>query len=210
MRSALVLTVYVACCPARLSAGVLAGHRRWRPGAAHHVLAGARLLDRFRESAPDRFFAGVSREWPLSFVSDHLPLIRDDATSVADAVCAGRFDLLGYRDISFGDPPDWHLDPVSTRRAPFIHWSRLDPLNPAEVGDSKVVWELNRHQSLVRLGQAYWLTADERFVTSFIEQATSWMDANPPKLGVNWASSLEVAFRAISWTMSPSESTRTK
>src|SRR5688500_14125950 len=25
------------------------------------------------------------------------------------------------------------------------------------------------------------------------------MDANPPKLGINWASSLEVAFRSISW-----------
>ena len=25
------------------------------------------------------------------------------------------------------------------------------------------------------------------------------MDQNPPKLGINWASSLEVAFRAIAW-----------
>ena len=25
------------------------------------------------------------------------------------------------------------------------------------------------------------------------------MDANPPKLGINWASSLEVSLRAISW-----------
>ena len=25
------------------------------------------------------------------------------------------------------------------------------------------------------------------------------MDQNPPKLGINWASSLEVAFRSISW-----------
>ena len=29
--------------------------------------------------------------------------------------------------------------------------------------------------------------------------ARSWGAANPPKVGVNWASSLEVAFRAMSW-----------
>ena len=27
----------------------------------------------------------------------------------------------------------------------------------------------------------------------------SWLDENPPRIGVNWASSLEVAYRAISW-----------
>ncbi len=161
--------------------------------------AGSRLLDRFRETAPDRFFTGIAREWPLSFVSDRLSSIRDDATAVAESACRGRFDLLGYRGLSFGDPIDWHLDPVSGRRAPFVHWSQLDPLDPDEVGDSKVVWELNRHQWLVRLGQAYWLTADERYAERFVTSIREWMRANPPGVGINWASSLEVALRMISW-----------
>ncbi|MDB4891749.1 MAG: putative Heparinase family protein, partial [Gemmatimonadetes bacterium] len=33
----------------------------------------------------------------------------------------------------------------------------------------------------------------------FADHLESWMDANPPKVGVNWASSLEVAYRAIAW-----------
>ncbi len=66
-------------------------------------------------------------------------------------------------------------------------------------GDKKVVWELNRQQYFATLGQAYWLTNDERYAQAFIAHLESWMDQNPPKEGINWASSLEVAFRSISW-----------
>ena len=47
----------------------------------------------------------------------------------ADSIVAGRFDLLGYRGLGFGDPIDWHLDPVNGRRAPLVHWSRIDALD---------------------------------------------------------------------------------
>src|SRR5262249_31106328 len=93
----------------------------------------------------------------------------------AERACAGRFDLLGYRGLSFGKQPeaiDWHLDPVSGNRAPFVYWSKLDPLAPIVGGDPKITWELNRHSHFVTLGQAYWLTNDERFAASFIAQAS--------------------------------------
>ncbi|HWP43369.1 MAG TPA: alginate lyase family protein, partial [Blastocatellia bacterium] len=105
----------------------------------------------------------------------------------------------GFKRLSFGDAIDWHLEPTTGRRAPLDHWSRIDYLNPDVAGDKKITWELNRHQHFVTLGQAYWLTDDERYADAFVSQATSWMDSNPPGRGINWASSLEVAFRAISW-----------
>jgi hypothetical protein len=43
------------------------------------------------------------------------------------------------------------------------------------------------------------LTGDERTARVFTAHLDAWMDANPPKLGINWASSLEVAFRSMSW-----------
>jgi hypothetical protein len=112
---------------------------------------------------------------------------------------AGRFDLLGLNGLSFGSPPDWHLEPLSGRRTPLTHWSRINYLDPQVAGDKKVTWELNRHQYFATLGRAYWRTGDESFAETFAAHLSSWMDANPPKLGINWASSLEVAFRAISW-----------
>ena len=70
------------------------------------------------------------------------------------------------------------------------------------VGDSKVVWELNRHQWLVHLGEAYCLTGDERYAAVFADRVRAWMAANPSGMGINWASSLEVALRLMAWCWS--------
>src|SRR5512132_391320 len=48
-------------------------------------------------------------------------------------------------------------------------------------------------------GRAYLFTGREKYAETFIEHVTSWMDENPPKQGINWASSLEVAYRLIAW-----------
>ena len=48
----------------------------------------------------------------------------------AERLHAGEFDLLGYRGLRFGNPIDWHLDPVHNRRSPLLQsrpglWQRL-------------------------------------------------------------------------------------
>ena len=162
--------------------------------------AAALLLARFLEAAPARFFEGaVSPDVP----GELRRRTREAEAALvgeAESVLAGRFDLLGYRGLSFGDPLDWHLDPVSGKRAPLVHWTDVDFLDAGRVGDSKVIWELNRHQWLVRLGQAYRMTGDERYAERFAAVIGEWTRANPPGVGINWASSLEVAFRIISWS----------
>ena len=117
----------------------------------------------------------------------------------ADRIVEGKFDLLGFKNLSFGDPIDWHFEPVTGKRIPQLHWSKLDYLDAGVAGDKKIVWELNRHQYFMKLGQAYCLTGDARYPRTLAAHLEGWMDANPPKLGINWASSLEVAFRSISW-----------
>jgi len=171
----------------------VAGRAASPPGEA------ATLLEQFRRAGPARFFEGTTHAETPRLITQNVPAYRDETVAVADAVCQRHFDLLGHRGLTFGDPVDWHLDPITGRRAPRVHWSRLDPLDPASVGDSKVVWELNRHQWLVRLGTAYRLTGDERYARTFANDVRAWMRANPPGIGINWASSLEVALRLISW-----------
>lgn len=122
----------------------------------------------------------------------------DEAISRAEAVLEGRYDLLGYRDLRVPSPLDWHADPVHSRRAPLTFWQSVPYLDPA-CGDHKVTWELNRHQHFLVLGRAYALTGDERFYREFVSQLTGWISANPPLLGTNWASMLELAFRSLSW-----------
>src|SRR5262245_44695960 len=139
----------------------------------------------------------------VEIMNQRFPAERDAIIIAAEAALSGKFSLLGHNMLSFGDPPDspidWRLDPVSGLRAPLRHWSKLHPLNPLDGGDPKVVWELNRHAHFVTLGQAYCLTDDNRFAAAFVDQVSAWIDANPVGMGVNWASSLEVAFRSIAW-----------
>jgi hypothetical protein len=157
------------------------------------------LLRRFHDTARQRFFAGAVDEGTAQRIAAQAPAQRDRIVASADSACRRRFDLLGYRALSFGDPIDWALDPVSSVRAPKVHWSRLDPLDTAQVGDSKVTWELNRHQWMVDLGQAWRHSGDERYADVLASELQHWMQCNPPGMGINWASSLEVAYRLIAW-----------
>lgn len=117
----------------------------------------------------------------------------------ADKICQHRFDLLGYEDLDYGSQIDWHCDRVHGKRAPRKAFHQVRYLDFAEVGDSKVTWELNRHQHFVTLAKAYQLTADEKYAAELFEQWRQWHSENPYPIGINWASSLEVAFRSLSW-----------
>jgi hypothetical protein len=117
----------------------------------------------------------------------------------AEKAIEGKFDLLGFQNLDFGAEVDWHFEPVSGKRSPRKHWKQFDELDADETGDKKIIWELNRHQHFFDLGVAYWLTGDERYAATFARQLDGWMEQNPPGIGVNWFSSLEVAFRSISW-----------
>ena len=143
-----------------------------------------------------RFFSGADVTAVAHHRASYVAEIRQDA----DRLLTNRFDLLGYRDLSFGDPIDWHLDPVWLRQSPLVHWSQINALDPAVAGDSKVVWELNRHQWMVRLAQATLLTGDEQYGAHAFACIHDWIRANPVGHGINWASSLEVAMRVISWS----------
>jgi len=159
---------------------------------------GTALLDAFRDS-PNRFFTGFDdRERSTNELRQRWPDKPQRIISAADAICDGRFALLGYKGLHHRQL-DWHLEPLAVKRAPLLHWSRIDYLDPTLIGDHKLIWELNRHQYFVTLGRAYWLTGDERYAREIVRHLESWMDANRPKIGVNWVSSLEMAYRSLSW-----------
>jgi len=163
---------------------------------AEDVLEVMRGLDFSRRPFMPLFGA---RELTASLLRRRFPAECERLLHRADRAIAGRFDLLGLTDVSFGHPIDWHLEPLSCKRTGNPHWSAISYLNPAVAGDKKITWELNRHGHFVTLGQAYLLTKDDRYAEAFINQLTAWLDANPPRRGINWASSLELSIRCIAW-----------
>jgi hypothetical protein len=160
------------------------------PDAALHVI---------REMAPARFFEGVRDASIGEALGARLPGYRDEVIAEADALLTHHGDLLGYRTLGFGDPVDWHLDPIRSRRSPLVPWSRLDPLDPDAVRDSRLVSELDRHQWLVRLALARALTGDERYAEACVNAIDAWLATNPPGAGLNWSSGMEASFRMVSW-----------
>ena len=121
-----------------------------------------------------------------------------DAAERAARMQAGRYDLLGYTDVDAGSPPAWHHDPIHQRTALRLFWSSVPYLDPA-CGDHKVIWELNRHQHWLGLVRSRALNDDRGCYAEFVDQLESWMAANPPLTGINWASMLEIGLRSLSW-----------
>jgi hypothetical protein len=117
---------------------------------------------------------------------------------LAGAVLEHRFPLLGLT-VETGPEIAWRRDYVSGIESPPSYFRLLRYLDPARVGDHKVVWELNRLQHLTLLAQAFLLTDRAAFLDEIVRQWESWHASNPFLRGMNWASALEVAFRALSW-----------
>ncbi len=145
------------------------------------------------------FFAPDQLRERVELLKQHLSSAVADTVEEADEIMRHRFRLLGYRDLDYGAAIDWHLDAVHGKRAPLKPWYRIRFLDFDEVGDHKVTWELNRHQHLVTLAKACVFTGDDNYAQELVRQFYSWRSANPFPMGINWGSSLEVAFRSLSW-----------
>ena len=160
-----------------------------------------RLLDNFRLENTGFFFPSFDAKiiLPEFFPANFGQPAADRVIKAAERATRGRFDLLGYKDLNVGTTINWLLEPVSGKVAPQQHWRKFDELNAGEIGDFKIIWELNRQQHFFWLGAAYKLTGDERFAQTFVLQLSGWMQQNPPKQTINWMSSLEIALRSISW-----------
>ena len=155
------------------------------------------------ETDPDRpvhfFFPSESVGSLLETLRQRLPAQVEEIVRQADQICEHRFDLLGFKGLNYGNPIDWHLDAAHEKHAPRKPFYQVNYLDFHEVGDSKVVWELNRHQHLVTLAKAFLLTKRQRYTDEIMQQWHHWHVENPYPIGINWASSLEVAFRSLSW-----------
>jgi hypothetical protein len=151
-----------------------------------------------REAARFFFGPGEVQERAAS-LKKHLPEEVERTIQAADEILQHRFRLLGYRDLDYGIEIDWHLDAVHGKRAPFKPWYKIPFLDFQQVGDHKIIWELNRHQHLVTLAKAWTFTGDGKYARELANQFYSWRTANRYPMGINWGGSLEVAFRSLSW-----------
>ena len=106
-------------------------------------------------------------------------------------------------------PVDWHLDFRSGYRWSPLCWYQAVRYGHLPGVDVKVPWELARMHHLPQLALAFgcaraglprFLPAG-RYRDAFRNQVLDFVATNPPRYGVNWHSTMEVAIRVANWLL---------
>jgi heparinase II/III-like protein len=174
---------------------------RWSPAALTPLLTpGARGVRAPGGRGLRALLADAAPHLPFAHVATRdagmLPA-RAELLAEVEMVRAGRWSIFG-QDVAVGPTIDWTAHPLTGARAPARHWHEV-PYIDGLGADVKHLWELNRHLPILRLAQGYRVTGDETLAEQAVSLIASWMTQNPPRYGINWGSSLEVSFRAITW-----------
>jgi uncharacterized heparinase superfamily protein len=136
--------------------------------------------------------------WSSAFRSRY-PGLDQSLVTAADRVLNHEFDLLGSGPVNVGGALPWHSDFKTGREWPVRFCKDIEYLELDRPSDVKVPWELSRAQHFPLLGQAFWLTGDERYAREFVAEVSDWIDRNPLAYGVNWACAMDVSLRAANW-----------
>ena len=167
-------------------------------GYRHNNAANQKLERLFWDGPRDRFFTETYQK------NDRIKRIKaqlDCGSLLSQAnrlIDENRLELLGLQvEIPFNG--GWHRDPVMHQDWPHCFYATVAQKVAFQNRDVKYIWEVNRHQFLIILAKAYWISSDERYVEKIISAISSWINENPRHVGVNWSSSLELAVRIQSW-----------
>ena len=95
---------------------------------------------------------------------------------------------------------NWHYDFKSNYTWPLDWYKKIQYANEFGV-DIKVPWELSRLQHLPQLAIAYNLESSsqylkQKYLNTFQNQLLDFIAHNPPRYGVNWVCTMDVAIRA--------------
>ena len=116
-----------------------------------------------------------------------------------ERILSHEFDLLGSGPTALGPEIDWSRDFKSGRKWDLVPSETIDAAELSRESDVKVPWELSRCQHFTALGRAWVIERDPRLPAELEAQVRSWIRHNPAGMGVNWASTMDVALRAVSW-----------
>jgi len=115
----------------------------------------------------------------------------------ADKVLNNEFKIF-EKNVNFDKKIKWFFGFYNNYLWPFKDSEKIN-IRPFKNIDVKYVWELNRHQFLTYLGFAYYITNDSKYAIDFKNKVLDWIRKNPPLIGINWRSGLEISLRLISW-----------
>jgi asparagine synthase (glutamine-hydrolysing) len=142
---------------------------------------------------------------PLRVAERIRPILKEETLDAlrraAQEAARGRILCFGRWVGDFGDPIDWHRDPVSGRRwNAEAHWSKALGLGDLR-DDVKFVWEAGRFPQAYLFARAasFFPELAPAMREAFESQVRSFIEQNPFGLGVHWTSGQEIVFRLMAW-----------
>src|SRR5688572_27023275 len=86
------------------------------------ALAANDLLESFRSRSDPTFFASFKApEKTATALKSRCPNTAQRLIEKASRICEGKFDLLGFTNLNFGNPIDWHFEPISGKQIGRAH-----------------------------------------------------------------------------------------
>ena len=125
-------------------------------------------------------FNKLDRAHYLENSAHQLEIIEDAAGRLTN----GEIGIFGT-DCRFDGRLPWKTDFIHNVTAPDKYWKDVPFLNAGCVGDSKVVWELNRLQFVLPVAKAHFLTANPVHYKWLADTIRNWFDSNPYPIGIN-------------------------
>ena len=173
---------------------------RWITGSRLAVMAGHGNVDALWSDLAKRSYPARTQNFDAARFSEMFPAARQAILEAAGRAMSHRIDLLGTGPIALGETIDWLCDFKTGDRWELGFCRSIDYLNKGRPSDVKVPWELSRLQWVLPAGQAYLLTADDRYAAAVRDILDQWITANPFGWTVNWSCTMEPALRILSWT----------
>lgn len=127
--------------------------------------------------------------------------LRETLAQDAARLQRGEWQVFGWRTVDVGAPPCWYRDPLcGVVIDPHIPAQKLNHRKLPDGADARTIWEINRWAEMSRLAMHAWLSNDLTALRSAQLLLEDWCERNPPGMGINWTSPLEVALRLINFT----------
>jgi len=156
-------------------------------------------LEDFYESVSTRdwIFAARDKGKILKLLKEHYSAELKQILERANRLTQNQFDIFGNGPTYLGAKIDWHLDFKSGRiwkkdfylNVPLMFWG--------DYSDAKVPWELSRFYYLLDLAIAHNVSGSPKYLNKFVSLIEDWIYENPCAYGINWASPMEAAIRAV-------------
>lgn len=137
-------------------------------------------------------------DYSISFQYDFHEGQKTDIIQKANDLIQGNRNFFG-RSFQYESEKGWLYDPTSGGTWPLVYFLDIDYRASDAPGDPKMIWEMARQQYLVLIALAYRWTGEQKYRAYIIQDILSWIEQNPPLMGIHWVSAMESGIRILSW-----------